>query len=239
MRMPATDNTPQMSAYGTVTNLENMTPPNYLWLFPIFFVGGWLIVTTLLGSISHWYALMRAFPNREALEVGRLKSQSGSMGGVGMRGILSISVCQSGLRFGILRVFGPFCRDFFVPWEQLRVERKNGLLGKTTTLRFGEPWVGWLRIPSHLADRLARSSGGCWPEAGPFPEESRSEIFASVFRDWLIGTTLASLFFIAVPRLAAANAKNDLPIAVSILFPAVVFGIAAAIQYVRRLRGEK
>ena len=209
------------------------------WFFPIYFVGGWLIVTSWLGLLSRWYALMRAFPDRDEIAVIRLKNQSGSMGRVGMRGTLEISLCRSGLRFGKKRIFGPFCRDFFVPWEQLRVERKSGLLGKTATLRFGEPCVGRLYVASHLADSLARSSKGHWPELGSFPEESRSEIFAAVFREWFIGTSLASLFFTMVPRFAAPNAKAYPPIAVSILFPAVVLGVVAAFRYFVRIRRAK
>jgi len=212
---------------------------SYPWLFPIFFACLWFIVTSMLGSRSRWYALMRAFPDRDEKQLIKLKNQSGSMGGVSMRGILNISVCQSGLRLGILRIFGPFCRDFFVPWEQLRVERKDGMLAKTATLQFGEPRIGWLRVPSHIADSLARSSQGCWPEAGSFPEEPRSQVFTSIFRDWLITTAFASLFFTLVPRLAAPNANDYPPIAVGILFPAVVFGIAAVFRYIARIRLEK
>lgn len=182
---------------------------------------------------------MGSFPDRDERELIRLKNQSGSMRGVGMGRILIISVCRSGLRIGMLRIFGPFCRDFFVPWEQLRVERKDGILGKTATLRFGEPHIGWLRISSHNADRLARSSQGCWPEAGSFPEESRPEVFASIFREWIIGTFTASLFFTLAPRFVAPNAKNYPPIAVAILFPAVVLGIAAVFRYFSRIKREK
>jgi len=182
---------------------------------------------------------MRSFPDQVEKELIRLKNQSGSMGGVGMRGILNISVCRSGLRIGMLRIFGPFCRDFFVPWEQLRVERKDGMLGKTAMLRFGEPRIGWLRVPSHIADRLARSSQGRWPEDGTFPEEPRSEAFASIFREWLIGTSVASLFFTLVPRFAAPDGSNYPPIAVAILFPALFFGIAAVFRYFARIKRDK
>ena len=42
-----------------------------------------------------------------------------------MQGILKIGVCPSGLRIGIMRAFGPFSRNFFVPWEEIKVERKH------------------------------------------------------------------------------------------------------------------
>jgi hypothetical protein len=49
-------------------------------------------------------------------------------------------------------------------------------------------------------------------------------------------TTLASAFFIIAPLLATSNAAARPPILVAILFPAIVFGIAAAIQYLRQRR---
>ena len=49
-------------------------------------------------------------------------------------------------------------------------------------------------------------------------------------------TALAAAFFIIAPRLATPNAAARPPIAVAILFPAIVFGIGAVVQYFRRQR---
>jgi hypothetical protein len=38
---------------------------------------------------------------------------------------LKLSPCSSGLRLGIVRLFGPFCRDFLVPWDEISVVRKD------------------------------------------------------------------------------------------------------------------
>jgi hypothetical protein len=49
-------------------------------------------------------------------------------------------------------------------------------------------------------------------------------------------TALAAAFFIIAPRLATPKAAERPPIAVAILFPAIVFGIGAVVQYFRRER---
>jgi hypothetical protein len=86
--------------------------------FLLFFATLWFAVTTLLGVMSNWFVLAQRYPDRKEEALLTLRGQSGSMGlGVRMNHILKISVCPSGLRIGMSRVFGPFCRDFFVPWE--------------------------------------------------------------------------------------------------------------------------
>lgn len=195
----------------------------------------WLAITTLLGLLSGWYLLMQKFPNRNEKELLQLKYQSGSMGiGVNMNRVLKIGVCPSGLRIGMIRIFGIFCRDFFVPWQELRVTRKKGFLGQPAELRFGNPPIGRLRIPSHIADRLARAALDNWPETGPFPKETNTRAFTSIAKQWAAATCLAAVFFIVAPRIAFPGSSN--PISVAILFPAVVFGIAYLFEYYRRTK---
>jgi hypothetical protein len=155
--------------------------------------------------------------------------------GVRMNRILNISVCPTGLRIGMMRVFGIWCRDFFVPWEEIRVSRKNGFLGQIAELQFGNPPAGTLRIPSYLADRLGRASLGRWPEPGPFPEETSSEVFVSIAKQWIVVTLLAATFFIVVPRMVSPDA-NFPPVSVAILLPGVVFGFASAFEYFKRTK---
>jgi len=199
--------------------------------------GLWLAITTTLGIFSGWFLLMWKYPDRkEETALLQLKRQSGSMGlGVAMQSILNISVCPSGLRVGIMRIFGPFCRNVLVPWEVITVERKNWWFSRVATLRFGNPVVGRLSIPAHLADRLARAALAQWPEPGPFPRETNQQVLVSVAKEWAGLTILVALFFTVVPRLMAPK-DASLPLSFSVLLPAVAFGIAALFEYFNRTR---
>lgn len=198
--------------------------------FPLSFALLWFAITTLLGLISGWYSLMRRYPDHPQVALLTLKNQSGSLGSVGMRGVLRLGVCTSGLRIGLIRLFGPFCRDFLVPWQSISVSRKDRVLWRTATLDFG---CGRLSLPAEVANRLARAAGNHWPEPGPFPEETDAAVRSRLLKQWLAATTFAAGFFIFVPLIAAPTGERP-PIVVAILFPAIVFGAAFLVQYLRR-----
>ncbi len=209
-------------------------------LFPVFFVLLWLVATTTLGLLSGWYSLMRKYPNREDEALLETRFQAGLMGWwISMGGILNISTCHSGLRIGIMRIFGPFSRDFFVPWEEIRVARKDWFFWQSAELQFGNPPIGRLIISAHIADRLARSIFGHWPEAGPFPEERKAQAFVGVLKQWILSTVIVALFFIIAPKFASSAGSfppgAGPPVSVAIIFPAVVIGIASIFRYFRRI----
>jgi hypothetical protein len=213
--------------------LNSLIEQNFAVFFPLFFGSLWLTVTTILAALSGWFRLMAKFPNQTVEPLLRIRGQSGSMGlGVNMRGILTLGVCPSGLRVGIMRVFGPFCRDFFVPWQDIMVTRKTILFWPVAKLQFGNPPIGSLTIPAHVANRLARAAMGRWPEPGSFPEEKHRDTFGRLLAQWAVITCAASLFFALVP-LAVAPPGGRPPILVAILFTAIVFGVVTIVRYVR------
>lgn len=206
---------------------------NFAVFFPLFFAALWLTVTTILAVLSGWFRLMARYPNQIAEPLLRARGQSGSMGlGVSMHGILTLSVCHLGLRVGIMRLFGPFCRDFFIPWEAISITRKNVLFWRVAKLQFGSPGVGSLTIPAHIANKLASAVMGRWPETGPFPEEKHRDTFRRLLTQWAVITCVAALFFTIVP-LAVAPPGSRPPIVVAILFPAIIFGVVTIARYVR------
>ena len=201
--------------------------------FPLFFASLWLIVTTILGVFSGWFRLMAKFPNQNDEPLLRLRTLSGTMGmGVSMQNVLRLSVCPSGLRVGMMRLLGPFCRDFLVPWKDITIFRKTRLFWPVAKLQFGNPRVGTLTISSHIANRLAGAAKEVWPERGPFPEEKLHETARRLFIRWALATFLAALFFTLTPRMVSPHGPQA-PILVTILFPAVFLGVAAAVQFFR------
>jgi hypothetical protein len=207
-------------------------PLYFLLAFPLL----WFAVTMILSFLSGWLGLMERYPNSDEIPIVTLANQSGSLGLVSMRGILKLSVCASGLRIGIMRIFGPFCRDFLVPWNEITVTRRDRYFWKVAKLSFGQPSNGNLKVFAEVADRMARAAGNRWPEQGSFPQETRSQSVSRIAKQWVAMTALAAAFFIIAPRLATPNAAARPPIAVAILFPAIVFGIGAVVQYFRRQR---
>jgi len=148
-----------------------VTPPFeqvFPFVFPVFFVGLWLLITTILSRVSGWPGLSAAFPDRPDEKLVGFGAASGRMGlGVNYNNCLVLTACRQGLRVGVWRIFGLFDRPFFVPWEQLTTERKAGVLGQRVTMRFGKPPVGQLEISGRLADKLAAAAGARWPEPLP------------------------------------------------------------------------
>lgn len=210
---------------------EQYTP----YWFPIFFVLLWLLITTVLGFLSGWYRLMQQYPNCEEKALLQINHQSGFVGWVGMRGILNIGVCSSGVRISIMKIFGPFCRDFFVPWNEISVKRKDYFFWQTVTFQFGKPSVGKLSIDTHIADKIARVSLANWLEDDSLPEETKQQAFLSIIKEWMAMTFFAALCFTIMTRIALPN--TALPsIAMTVFFPAVVFGIINIFRYFIRIR---
>jgi hypothetical protein len=83
---------------------------------------------------------------------------------------------------------------------------------------------------------MARAAGNHWPEQGPFPQETGSQSFSRIAKRWVAMTGVVAAFFIIVPRLMAPEGASRPPIVVAILFPAIVFGIGALLQYFRQQR---
>jgi hypothetical protein len=125
----------------------------------------------------------------------------------------------------MMRLFGPFCRDFLVPWDAISVSRKSFLFWPTARLEFGHPVVGTLRISACVANRLARAAGYSWPETGSFPAETHGATFRRLLFQWVAITAVAALFFTIVPSAIAPNRAGP-PVALAILLPAIVFGMA-------------
>ncbi len=201
-------------------------------LFFVSFVGLWLTVTTVLGFLSGWYRLASQYPDRPEEPLLTLKGQSGMLGIVGMRGILNLSACPSGLRVRLMRLFGPFSPALFVPWGEISVDRKDRWFQRTAVLTF-QTGGGRLSIPENAANRLASAVPAAWPEPGPFPQPSDRDLRSRLFKGWLAATAVASVFFLLVPRLVAPTGARP-PAAVAILFPAIGFAIGGLVQYLRR-----
>ena len=206
----------------------------FVSLFPLFLAAFWLAITVVVALPAGWFRLMTKFPDQQAKPVLRLSRQSGTMGaGVYMRGALRLSVCSSGLRVGIMRLFAPFCRDFFVPWENIAITRRKGLLGPVVDLQFGSPVIGSLSISGNTADRLAAVAAGRWRESGPSLPDTARDRFRRLAPAWALASGCAAIFFVIVSQIVAPAPARP-PIAIAILLPAIFFGLVWILKFFRR-----
>ena len=218
----------------------NSTPPlAFIWGFPFFFVGLWLAVTIILGFISGWYALATRFPDRDEPARLKLNGQSGLMGwGVSMSGILVLSACPSGLRIGIWKIFGPFSRPFFVPWAEIRAAPRQQFFQKMVRLGFGWPEGGVLSIDARAWARLVEEAGLAKGDPRVLPLETNGQLARSLILQWLIITCGAAAFYYFGSRQMGAKDENGPPLALCILFPAIVFGIGQIVRFGRLSRNR-
>lgn len=138
----------------------------FVAIFPLVFVGLWLAVGVFIAVIGGWSGLAVKFPDRIETPLQRLRFRSGRLGngsiwnpfgGVSYNSCLHFDICRSGLRVAISRLFSPFSRPFFVPWNQISVEEKRFLFFCRYRLTFGSDDPNALTIYPPTFKRIAAS----------------------------------------------------------------------------------
>ncbi|MGD1067104.1 MAG: hypothetical protein ABR975_09845 [Vulcanimicrobiaceae bacterium] len=190
------------------------------------------MISTLLAMMAGWFTLVARFPNRSEKPLLRLWFQSGAMGfGVAMRGILMLSACPSGLRVGILRLFGPFCRDFFVPWEDISVRNTTFLFTPMVTLSFGSPEIGLLRVSEDTGDRLARAAAGRWSQGAWLAAQPPRSGIVPLLAQWAWVTLLLGAIFSVFSQYMPPESRP--PVVFCFLLPAIVMGVVTFFRVLR------
>ncbi|MGH6614369.1 hypothetical protein [Sphingomonas sp.] len=201
----------------------------FIFLFPVLFIGGWLMITTMLGAMAGWFTLQQHYPAGNEPILLKLRARSGSMGpGVALSGILTLSAGPSGLRVGISRLFGPFQKPFFVPWQEIRTEAKTFFFVPMTKLSFGNPANGTLKIDARAWLRLAAHSSGA--HAIKAEQISVGRAARGFFLRWSCMTLIVGGFFYLTSRVGGAE---GFPLLASFGFPGALYGIALLIQFLR------
>ena len=213
----------------------------YPYLFPLFFAGMWLAVTSLIPFMSGWFELQSRYPDRSEEPIRRWTMASGRLGPLAQySSCLVLAVCPSGLRVGVWRMFGPFCRNFFVPWSDLRVERT----GLATRLvigagALGDRPAGALSVSNGQAAQLADAAGKSWPQSDTAAAEPTVwEVAGKLALQWVLISAAAALFFTYGPPLLEPHAPR-MPVGETVVFPTAFFGAAALLQFVLYLGGRR
>jgi hypothetical protein len=207
------------------------------YVFPFFFVGMWLLVTTLLGLLSGWFNLQQWYPDDGSEKpLLQLHGQSGQMGaGVQMAGILRLRAYSSGLGIRVSRLFGPFQKPLRIPWSEIEAEPSSSLFLPMVKLHLGRPENGRLKISARswgrLTDAVPKSDDGKrfqMPAAAPV---SGTSFARGLFLRWLLITGIMASFFFFASRSTGDEAA--LPLGMCIGFPAVVVGVGQLVRYAR------
>ena len=208
----------------------------YPYLFPVYFAAMWLVVTTLLGAMTGWCGLMRRYPDIGEEALATLRRQSGVMGrAVSMSRILDVSPCPSGLRIGMMRLFGPFCRPFLVPWEALGAENSSFIVFPMVKLMFGGSASPALWLYPRTWEKLVQRSPVLSARSdGPAPL-AEGALLKGAALQWLIITAFAAAFFYGALRFLAPKAPH-VPLVVCIGFPAAFFGLGQIINVLMQRR---
>ena len=196
----------------------------------------WLCVTTVLGLLSGWFGLRKHFPDKGDEEpLLKLGGQSGSMGiGVSMSGILKLRAYPSGLGVGIFRLLGPFQKPLKIPWSEIEASSSSSFLVPMAKLQLGRRASGQLKISARSWAKLVDAAQQSTAVAVAMPNAervSRRSTAQAMFLQWLAITALAAAFFYLAPRLNGIG--EGLPLGIAIGFPAVSFGVAQLVRFLR------
>lgn len=125
----------------------------------------WVGMLTVIARAGGWAALAQVYQSAGDFEGRRWWFQTGQMGG-GIRygGILTVGANLRGLYLSVLVPFRFGHPPLFIPWTDITVTARRGLVLGHVDLRFRRvPGVS-LRLPERLGRQIAEAAGPSWPQ---------------------------------------------------------------------------
>jgi hypothetical protein len=115
--------------------------------------GMFALVTGLLSAVGGWGRIARAYPGRPPTAGRRLAFQSGMVGPVSYRNVLTVVAADEGLHVSVAWPFRVGHPDLFLPWSALHHPRRRRLLWwDLVTVDVGDPPVGRISLPATAFD---------------------------------------------------------------------------------------
>lgn len=129
----------------------NGQPPPILFviLFPVFFVGMWLLVNFILAHVSGWAALAERFaaPGGEPPAGRKFSAQSGMIGVVNFNGCLTVIAASEGLYLSVWRVFRFKKPPLFIPWRDMHSIGYHQILWvEMISFEVGNPKIATIKL---------------------------------------------------------------------------------------------
>lgn len=121
---------------------------------PFAFVGFWMAVCWLLGTLSGWGGLARRYRTNAPEPFGADGMLSGMLGLVSYRGVLQVGFAEDGFDLRVMMLFRAGHPPVRIPWSEIRVEGESSgfLTGRVTRVRLGEGGP-LLRLPTQVWER--------------------------------------------------------------------------------------
>jgi len=128
--------------------------------FAIFFVCLWCAVCLLVSFISGWYALSRRF-RKQSEPYGEVRVAGPFFYSVYTRflghysGVIRFTAAEDALYLSVVFLFRIGHPALRIPWDEIRISRKNLLWRKLIQLTLGNQE----QIPMRISERMARNLG--------------------------------------------------------------------------------
>ena len=132
--------------------------------FALYFIGLWLLISTLISLIGGWFALSKFYRMRTPFSGQKVSGQSGQMRWLtNYSRILTLGANQRGLYLASMFLFRFMQPPLLIPWEEVKVRRSKGWFFEYVTFTLGRELSIPLRIRSSLAEKLRNTAGNRWP----------------------------------------------------------------------------
>ncbi len=133
-------------------------------LFPAFMVAVWLFATTMTSYLGGWHALSLRYQANGIFGGQKWNYQSGQMRAfTNYNGCLTVGASPAGLYLRPFALFRFQHPALFIPWHEIRVERKRYLFREMTALYLSSEYSIPLRISNRLAEKIQKAAGDQWP----------------------------------------------------------------------------
>jgi hypothetical protein len=148
-------------------NLEHWID-QYSWvfaaIFPIYFLGLWFLVASIVSCVGGWFSLSRLYRTRVPFDGTKWRMQSGRMRGLtNYNNVLTLGVGPQGLYLATMFLFRFMHPPLLISWSEIKVQRRKGWVFEYTVFTLGNELAIPLRIRERLAAKLRESAGSYWP----------------------------------------------------------------------------
>jgi hypothetical protein len=119
-------------------------------LFPLLFIGVWVLITKVLSIASGWNKLANLYQYRNIFDGKLLRFQSANISGVGFNSSLEVGISARGLYLRPFILFRPFHAPLLIPWSHIKKERIKKYI--FTGYRFKFPRVD--KVNLNISEKL-------------------------------------------------------------------------------------